>query len=104
MYRIAVVGERDSIYGFAALGLEIFSVKTSDEAKTVVKRLINEKVAIIYLTESIIEDIYHELTGLTADKFISIIPIPGLFGEAKIGTENLKKAVVKAVGTDILFS
>lgn len=104
MHRIAVVGEKDSIYGFATLGLEIFSVKSSHEAKLTVKRLIDENVAIIYLTESIIADIYHELTELTADSFVSIIPIPGLFGEAKIGVENLKKAVKKAVGTDILFS
>ena len=62
MHRIAVVGEKDSIYGFAALGLEIFSVKNPLEAKTIIKRLISENVAIIYLTESIIADIYHELT------------------------------------------
>ena len=104
MHRIAVVGEKDSIYGFAALGLEIFSVKNPLEAKTIIKRLISENVAIIYLTESIIADIYHELTEITAHSFVSIIPIPGLIGETKIGVENLKKAVIKAVGTDILFS
>ena len=104
MHRIAVVGEKDSIYGFAALGLEIFSVKNSHEAKSTVKRLINENVAIVYLTESIIADIYHELAELTADSFVSAIPIPGLLGETKIGVESLKKAVIKAVGTDILFS
>lgn len=104
MHRIAVVGEKDSIYGFAALGLEIFSVKNSHEAWNIVKRMIDENVAIIYLTESIIADIYNELAELTADSFVSIIPIPGLFGAAKIGAENLKKTVIKAVGTDILFS
>ena len=104
MHRIAVVGEKDSIYGFAALGLEIFSVKNPLEAKTIIKRLISENVAIIYLTESIIADIYHELTEITADSFVYIIPIPGVIGETKIGVENLKKAVIKAVGTDILFS
>ena len=27
MYRAAVIGDRDSIYGFAALGLEVFPVR-----------------------------------------------------------------------------
>lgn len=104
MYRIAVVGEKDSIYGFAALGLETFFVEDPQEAKTVVKRLINDDVAIIYLTESIIVDIYIDLLKITKDKLISIIPIPSTFSDTKIGMDNLRNVVVKAVGTDILFS
>ena len=30
MYKIAVLGDRDSIYGFAALGLEIFPVQDKE--------------------------------------------------------------------------
>ncbi len=104
MHRIAVVGEKDSIYGFAALGLEIFSVKDSKEARTVVRRLINEDLAVIYLTESIIAEIYDELLELTAETQVSIIPIPGVSGEPKLGMKALKDSVIKAVGTDILFS
>ncbi len=101
MHRIAVVGEKDSIYGFAALGLE---VKDSKEARTVVKRLINEDLAVIYLTESIIAEIYDELLELTAETQVSIIPIPGVSGEPKLGMKALKDSIIKAVGTDILFS
>ena len=104
MHRIAVVGEKDSIYGFAALGLEVFSVKDTQEAKVVVKRLINDNVAVIYLTESIIADIYDDLLRIAGDKLVSIIPIPSLLSDTKIGMESLRKSVVKAVGTDILFS
>lgn len=104
MHRIAVIGERDSIYGFAALGLEIFPVKNSKEAKTVVKRLINEDLAVIYLTESIIAEIYDDLLELTAEMQVSIIPIPGVSGGSKLGMKALKESVIKAVGTDILFS
>ncbi|MBR3242938.1 MAG: V-type ATP synthase subunit F, partial [Parasporobacterium sp.] len=31
MYKIAVLGDRDSIYGFATLGLETFPVSNADE-------------------------------------------------------------------------
>ena len=33
MYKIAVMGDYDSIYGFAALGLETFPVNSQDEAE-----------------------------------------------------------------------
>lgn len=104
MRRIAVVGERDSVYGFAALGLEVFPVKDSKEARAVVKRLINEDLAVIFLTESIIAEIYDELLGTTSEMQVSIIPIPDVAGEARLGMKALKESVIKAVGTDILFS
>lgn len=104
MHRIAVVGEKDCIYGFAAIGLETFFTHSSSEAKTIVKRLINQNFSVIFLTESIIAEIFQELSALTVNSFVSIVPIPGALGETKIGVENLKNAVVKAVGTDILFS
>ena len=33
MYKIAVIGDYDSIYGFATLGLSICPVKNREEAK-----------------------------------------------------------------------
>lgn len=33
MYKIACMGDYDSIYGFAALGFETFPVKDAEEAK-----------------------------------------------------------------------
>ena len=32
MYKVAVLGDRDSIYGFAALGLDTFPVTDPEEA------------------------------------------------------------------------
>lgn len=104
MYRIAVVGDRDSIYGFATLGMEVFPVNENNEAKNIIKKLINENVAVIYLTESIAHEIYEEISELISDNMVSVIPIPGLFGNTGIGMKNVKKSVEKAVGTDILFS
>ena len=103
MHRIAVVGEKDSIYGFATLGLEIFPVKTSKEAKPVVKKLIKEKIAILYLTESIISELYDELIELTAENITSVVPIPDLSSNSNFGLNKLRETVIKAAGMDILF-
>ena len=52
MYRIAVVGDYDSIYGFAALGLDTFPVNTHEEAGETLRRLAEGEYGIIYITES----------------------------------------------------
>ena len=39
MYKIAVIGDYDSIYGFAALGLDTFPVQTQEEAKQKFNRI-----------------------------------------------------------------
>ena len=53
MYRIAVVGDRDSIYGFASVGLEIFPVDEGREALRTLKNLADNDYAIIYVTEAL---------------------------------------------------
>ena len=104
MHRIAVVGPKDSIYGFAALGLEVFPVSSVDEAKTMVKHLLNDNAAIIFLTESFASEIYEKTSALIKESMAAIIPIPDSSGALGVGMENLRSAVIKAVGTDILFS
>ena len=39
MYRTAVIGDRDSIYGFAALGLDTFPVTDPTEAARRLRKL-----------------------------------------------------------------
>ena len=51
MYKIAVVGDRDSVLGFQALGLSVFVADTPDQAKETLARLAKGDYAIIYLTE-----------------------------------------------------
>ena len=50
MYKIAVMGDQDSIYGFAALGLEPFSVTDPQEAERTLRDLAQGEDAVIYIT------------------------------------------------------
>ena len=50
MYRIAVLGEYDSIYGFATLGLETFPVSDAEQGSTQLRRLAESGYAVIYVT------------------------------------------------------
>ena len=46
MYKIAVVGDRDSVLGFKALGLEVCPAQSADEAREIIHRLAKENCAI----------------------------------------------------------
>ena len=61
MYKIAVIGEYDSIYGFAALGLDTFPVSDPDEAKQKLHKLAEGAYAVIYITEALAAVLEHEV-------------------------------------------
>ena len=80
MYRIAVVGDYDSIYGFAALGLDTFPVNTHEEAGETLRRLAEGEYGIIYITESWAADLQHEIERYQGQVTPAIIQIPGIAG------------------------
>jgi len=102
MYKIAVVGDRDSVLGFKALGLDTIFVENSEEAKAAINSLAREDCAVIYLTEQLAKEIPKEIDQYTSALRPSIILIPGKTGSLGIGIENINKAVEKAVGSNIL--
>jgi len=100
MYRAAVIGDRDSIYGFAALGLEVFPVTDSEMGSKTLRRLAEGEYAVIYITEALAAELDHfRLQPLPA-----IIPIPGVTGNTGMGIKMVKKSVEQAVGSDIIFN
>lgn len=104
MYKIAVLGDYDSIYGFATLGLDTFPVKTHDEAAEKLHRLVANGYGIIYITESWAAQLKHEIDKYQEQITPAIIQIPGIAGNTGAGVAGVKKSVEKAVGSDILFS
>ena len=60
-YRIAVVGEKDSVLGFQALGLDVFPAGGADQARTALHRLAKENYAVIYLTEQLAANLEEDI-------------------------------------------
>ena len=103
MYRIAVVGDYDSIYGFAAVGLEICPVKDREETLRRLKQLAGDGYGIIYITEKAAEELGSGLDEYLERRLPAVIQIPGVSGNTGAGVEGVKKTVEQAVGSDILF-
>ena len=53
MYKIAVMGDVDSVLGFKALGLDVYPVAGPEEGHETLHRLARENYAIIYMTEQL---------------------------------------------------
>lgn len=102
MHNIGVLGDKDSILGFKALGLSVFPVTDKTEAAETLHRLAKEEYAVIYITEQVAENIQEHIDRYKDSRLPAIVPIPGNQGVLGIGMRNLQKAVERAVGANIL--
>lgn len=104
MYKIAVVGARDTVMGFRALGLSTFPVDDADDARRTIHRLARpeEEVAIIYLEENLADALAPEIERYRDQVRPAIILIPGRGGSTGRSLRELHAAVERAVGSDIL--
>ena len=102
MYKIAVIGDMDSVLGFKALGLEVCPVSTPEEGREALHRMARENYAIIYMTEQLAAQLGAEIARYKDALTPAIILIPGKEGPLGIGMANIKTAVERAVGADIL--
>lgn len=96
------MGDKDSIYGFAAVGMSVFSADDVDEAKNMLKKLANGDFGIVYITESMAAEISEEIEEYRFKSKPAIILIPGINGNTGAGIADVNKSVEKAVGSNIL--
>ena len=103
-YKIAVIGDRESVMGFRALGLDVF-IAGKDNAKEVfssVVRAEDPSYAIIYITEELTVPLRREIDAFKDELTPAIIPIPSKDGSLNLGMTALNNAVERAVGSNIL--
>lgn len=100
MYKIAVIGDADSICGFAAVGMTVVPVKDEDEAYNKLCELASSEYGMIFVTENVYGKISEEYVRESA--LPAIIPIPGATGNTGAGMRDVSKFVEKAVGSDII--
>lgn len=103
MYKIAVMGSYDSIYGFASLGLSLFAAENREDGIRIIRNLAADNYAVIYITEALAEEISDEIEKYKKEFLPAIILIPGVYGNTGSGVKGVSKTVEQAVGSDILF-
>ncbi|MCC8022654.1 MAG: V-type ATP synthase subunit F [Clostridiales bacterium] len=102
MYKIGVLGDKDSISGFASLGLNTFPVTSAEEGVPLLRRLVDSGYAVLYITEQLAALMEAELDRYRDRALPAIVPIPGVQGNTGLGMAMVSKSVEQAVGSDIL--
>ena len=103
MYKVGVIGNRDAVLGFMAVG---FSVFEADGVESATKRLHemakSGEYGVIFITENYAMQMEEEIARYRDLPIPAVVSIPGEGGSLGYGMNSLRHAVERAVGVDIL--
>ncbi|MDD7305070.1 MAG: V-type ATP synthase subunit F [Peptoniphilaceae bacterium] len=102
MYKVAVIGDKDSVLCFKALGVDVNTAVDGEDAKKLVDKLAKEDTGIIFITEDFAQKIQTTIDKYREKMTPAIILIPSNKGSLGIGMADINKSVEKAVGANIL--
>lgn len=104
MYKIGIIGERDSVLGFMAIGFSVHEAPDVKTAGEILHRLAKDnEYAIIFIVENYAEALEEDIAQYKDVPMPAIITVPGQSGSTGYGMAAIKSAVERAVGADILF-
>jgi len=98
---IAIIGKKEVVIGFKALGLKVYSVSKASEAEEKLLELCESDFAIVFITESIAQEIYDTISEIAERTFPAVTIIPEPVGASGFASKVIKDAMLKAVGTDV---
>lgn len=102
MAKIGVIGDRDSVLLFKAVGLDVFFEDEGESANRTLHKLARSGYAIVFVTEKLYSACEETINEFAGSAYPAIIPIPDNQGSRGAGAAALKQNVEKAVGMDIL--
>lgn len=102
MFKIGVVGDKDSVLAFKALGVDVFPVYDREEARRIVDTIAQQKYGIIFITEQIASLIPDTIERYNEEIIPSVILIPNNQGSLNIGLNRINENVENAIGSNIL--
>lgn len=104
MHKVGVIGDRDSVLFFRALGFEVYPVMPGDteETRKLVDKLARSGFGAIFITEQIVLELGETIDRYEKQMSPAIIPIPSNTGSLGVGLKRISDNVEKAVGINIL--
>ena len=103
-YKIGIIGNRDAVLGFMALGFSVHEASSvADAAKELQSMARSQEYGVIFLTEDYAAQLEEETAKYRDMPLPAIVSIPAPGGSTGYGMNNLRQAVERAVGADILF-
>ena len=104
MSKIGIIGDRDAVLGFMALGFSVHEISSAEEGAKLLHSLVRSgEYGIIFITENYAKALEDETSKYKDLPLPAIVSIPGREGSTGYGMNHIKEAVERAVGADILF-
>ena len=103
MYKIGMIGARESVLCFMALGYTVLEATDAEGAKAALRAAVqSEEFAVLFIEEALAAQIPEEIARYRDAQIPAITVIPGKNGSLGMGEAALKNAMERAVGADIL--
>ncbi len=99
---IAVIGDKDSVLAFKAIGISAYAVTELQDARETLK-ILARNYKVIFIIDEIAVRMQDLLARYKTKPYPTIIPLPSSKGSNGFGMKGIHKDVEKAIGTDILF-
>ena len=104
MYKIGIIGSRDAVMGFMALGFSVHEASSVEAATRELHAMAKTgEYGVIFITENYASQMEDETARYRDVPLPAVVSIPGQEGSTGYGMNNLRHAVERAVGADILF-
>ena len=103
MYKIGIIGRSADVLCFLPLGFSALEAENAENAVTVLKNAVQGgEYAVLFIVEELAIQIQDEIDRYKDLPVPAITVIPGRAGAKGVGLANIKRAVERAVGADIL--
>lgn len=103
MYKIGIIGPREDTLLFMALGFSVNEARDATEAAIRLHRMVKSgQYATIFITEELAREIEQDIARYKDAPLPAITVIPGKNGSSGYGAEQIRQAVIRAAGTDLL--
>jgi len=102
MYKIGILGDRDTVMVFGAIGVDTYSAANEKEARATLKRLAESDYGVLFVTEEMAAPMMDLIKEYDEAITPSIILIPTSKGSLGLGLERINQSVEKAIGMNIL--
>lgn len=101
-YKVAIVGEKDAVYAFGTLGINVFYTTDAKQARQTVQNIIEDGYGVIFITDQV-SLMIPDLLKRYEDAFMpAFILIPSGHDGESLGLQKVQDNVKKATGQNIL--
>jgi V/A-type H+-transporting ATPase subunit F len=97
---VVVIGDRDSVLGFGALGVKVLTpAPDPEEVRRAIGAALAGGAAVVFITERLARQIPETIAELSGRPLPSVVTIPDGSGSTGMGLSKLDEIIVRAVGS-----